>query len=75
MTTFVIRHATVVTVDADNTVIDDGTIVVEHGVITHVLPSHVEPFTHIDHHLDAGGAIVMPGLINTHTHQIGRAHV
>jgi 5-methylthioadenosine/S-adenosylhomocysteine deaminase len=68
VSTFSIRHATVVTADSDNRVIDDGTVVVEDGVITAVLPANVEPFAHIDRHIDARGGIVMPALVNAHTH-------
>ena len=58
--------ATVVTMDAARAVHHDATIVVDRGVITSVGP----PGGPVDAHrtIDARGAIVVPGLVNAHTH-------
>lgn len=63
-----ITNATIVTVDAADTVIHRGTIVLEDAMITEVLPAGVEPSVRLDTSIDAAGGIVMPGLINAHTH-------
>ena len=64
-----ITHGTVITVDAQRRVIDDGAVAVEGARIVDVgraadLAPRYRPATTID----ASGSVVMPGLINTHTH-------
>ena len=68
MTRTAITNATIVTVDSNDTVIDGGTIVIDGNVISEVLPAGATPASAVDHTIDAGGGIVMPGLINAHTH-------
>ena len=68
MTRTAITNATIVTVDANDSVITNGTIVIDGDVISEVLPAGATPLSSIDHTIDAGGGIVMPGLINAHTH-------
>ena len=68
MTRTAITNATIVTVDSNDTVIDGGTIVIDGNVISEVLRAGAKPASTIDHTIDAGGGIVMPGLINAHTH-------
>jgi 5-methylthioadenosine/S-adenosylhomocysteine deaminase len=63
-----ISNATIVTVDANDSVITNGTIVIDGDVISEVLAAGATPASAIDHTIDAGGGIVMPGLINAHTH-------
>jgi len=63
-----ITNATIVTVDANDSVIDGGTIVISDDTIAEVLAAGVAPMAAIDHTIDAAGGIVMPGLINAHTH-------
>ncbi|MSX81153.1 MAG: hypothetical protein F2737_13125, partial [Actinobacteria bacterium] len=63
-----IRNATIVTVDAHDTVIEGGTVIIDHGVITEVLPAGVAPSAPTDQVVDARGGIVMPGLVNAHAH-------
>jgi 5-methylthioadenosine/S-adenosylhomocysteine deaminase len=61
-----VTGATVVTMDAERRVHDDAAVLVDGGTITHVGP--------LDGPLDARrtidwrGAIVLPGLVNAHTH-------
>jgi len=60
-------RATIVT--GAGPVITDGWLVVEDGIICYVGPAegelHAKPFDAIT---DLGGRIVLPGLVNTHTH-------
>jgi 5-methylthioadenosine/S-adenosylhomocysteine deaminase len=65
----VIHHGTLVTANAGFDIIPDGILCVRNGAIARIsdrrsgarLPLAAET-------IDAGGGIVMPGLINTHTH-------
>ncbi|MGG5258916.1 amidohydrolase family protein [Phycicoccus avicenniae] len=57
----------VVTVDDADTVLTDTTVVVEDGTITEVRPSADGPVD-ADEVLDARGRLLMPGLVNLHTH-------
>ncbi len=67
--TTAITNATIITVDAIDTVIPGGTVVITDDTITEVLPAGVAPTTtDIDIRIDARGGIVLPGLINAHTH-------
>ena len=68
MTRTAITNATIVTVDANNSVSHGGTIVISDDTIAEVLPAGVAPMSAIDHTVDAAGGIVIPGLINAHTH-------
>lgn len=68
MTRTAITNATIVTVDANDSVLHGGTIVISDDTIAEVLPAGVAPMSAIDHTVDAAGGIVMPGLINAHTH-------
>jgi 5-methylthioadenosine/S-adenosylhomocysteine deaminase len=64
-----VRNATVVTVDAQHRVIADGAVAIAGGRILAVGPA-VEVAARYQGRevLDAGGGIVLPGLINAHTH-------
>lgn len=68
MTRTAITNATIVTVDANDSVLHGGTIVITDDTITEVLAAGGAPATAVDHAIDAEGGIVMPGLINAHTH-------
>lgn len=61
-----INHGTIITMDGD-AVYRDGCVVVENGVITYV-GDEIEKPADADGVIDAKGGIVMPGLINAHTH-------
>jgi 5-methylthioadenosine/S-adenosylhomocysteine deaminase len=65
----VVRNATVVTVDAARRVIPDGAVAVAGGRIAAVGPAAEIVARYQGREvLDAGGGIVLPGLINAHTH-------
>lgn len=60
-----IDHGLLVTLD-DGKIVQDGCVMIEDSVISYVgeKPADVE----YDRYIDARGGIVMPGLINAHTH-------
>ncbi|MBX0285835.1 amidohydrolase family protein [Halomicroarcula sp. F28] len=65
----VIYDALVLTVDSDNRLLDGGTVVVTDGRITEVRPSRADDDRlDADHSIDGDGKLVLPGLVNTHTH-------
>jgi len=61
----VLAGAVVVTCDEEHTVFDPGDVVLEDDTICYVGPSYQGEY---DTRLYAGGKLVMPGLINAHTH-------
>ncbi len=68
MSRVVIEHAAyVVTVDDADTVLHDTTVVVEDGTITELRDAAADPVDG-DEVLDARGRLLMPGLVNLHTH-------
>jgi 5-methylthioadenosine/S-adenosylhomocysteine deaminase len=67
--TLLVTHGIVITVDADRRVITDGAVAIDGARIADVGPaSAVAARYAADETIDAHGAVVMPGLINTHTH-------
>lgn len=68
MPTTLVRHADLlVTMDAQRRVIPDGGLWIEEGVIRQVGASGDLPAA-ADRVVDAGGMVVLPGLVNTHHH-------
>lgn len=65
MMDLVIEKATIVTMDQERTILEDGTIGVKEGSIVH-LGGPLKEKTH--KRIDASGCVVLPGLINCHTH-------
>src|SRR5204862_6357465 len=64
-----VRHGTVVTVDPGHRVIADGALAAEGGRIVAVGPAaEVEAAWRGREVLDARGGLVIPGLVNAHTH-------
>ncbi len=63
----IIQNALVVTADAAGTVIRDGAVAVRDGCIARIGTS-AEVGTDAAELVDAGGMILMPGLVNTHCH-------
>ena len=62
MNSFIINNATVVT---PYEVLNNTSILVEHGIITHIAPHIHDDYGRFT--IDAAGAIVMPGIIDIHT--------
>ncbi|HRO12348.1 amidohydrolase [Amaricoccus sp.] len=63
----IVTHALLVAADAPGTVIRDGALAVTDGRITRI-GTAAEIGTDARALLDAGGMILMPGLVNTHCH-------
>ena len=71
---FALAHATIVTGDKAGTILRNMTIVVgADGRIEQVAPSIETSIPAEYHYLDGTGKIVMPGLINAHTHLFSQA--
>lgn len=68
MTTLLVRNATIlVTMDAARREIAGAGLFARNGIIEHVGPDATLPAT-ADQVLDAGGQILLPGLVNCHHH-------
>lgn len=65
MADIIIKNAYVLTMDPDLGDIENGVVVIENGLIKEVGRSTGST---ADKVIDAGGCVVMPGLINTHCH-------
>ncbi|WP_435065067.1 amidohydrolase family protein [Halobaculum sp. EA56] len=65
----VIHDAVIVTVDEDNRIFESGTVVIEDNEITEVRATRErDPTCGADRVIDGDGTLVMPGLVNAHTH-------
>ena len=62
MKPFIIKNATVVT---PNEILNNSSVLVEHGIITHIA-EHIDE-KYASKIIDADGDIVMPGIIDIHT--------
>ncbi len=60
------KHADIITVDDNQFLIEKGYLGIEAGKIVYL--SHEAPQTKAKKEIDATGKVLMPGLINTHTH-------
>jgi 8-oxoguanine deaminase len=67
MTTLLITHAHILTMDDHQREIPDGGLFVRDGFIEHVGPTASLP-DKADEVLDLSGHLVLPGLVNTHHH-------
>lgn len=67
----IFKNATIITVDPDRRVIQDGAIAVEGSRIAGVGKREeiLKQFHEDKEHVDLKGKVVIPGLINTHVHQ------
>jgi len=63
-----IRNCTAVTVNETFDIIEDAIIAIEAGRIVYVGSAAGAPEMHSRETLDAGGGLILPGLVNTHTH-------
>ena len=65
----IIKGSTIVTMDAGGTIIEDGAVAVDEGVIVAIgSASEIEASYSADETLAGDNRIVMPGLINGHSH-------
>jgi 5-methylthioadenosine/S-adenosylhomocysteine deaminase len=63
-----IDHGLVLTMDGASRIIEDGRVVVEGRDIVAVGHCTADPVPDCDQVIDATGRIVLPGLVNSHTH-------
>jgi 5-methylthioadenosine/S-adenosylhomocysteine deaminase len=63
-----ITGGTVLTLNAARDTFVDGAVLVEDGRIAFVGPRALSPHGEVDDTLDASGTVVLPGLVNCHTH-------
>ena len=63
-----IENAAVLTMDAEDTVIEDGMIGIKNGVISLLEKQSPGVCCQADEHIDAKGMLAFPGFINTHVH-------
>ena len=65
MTSLLIKNATLVTLNDEGSIIHDGSVFIDGTTIT--AAGHLDAVA-ADKMIDAGGRVVMPGLINAHHH-------
>ncbi len=63
-----VTGGTVVTMDAEDTIVRDGAVAVIGDAVVDIGPADGFLDRRVMHRIDANGGIIMPGLINTHTH-------
>ena len=68
MTRIAIEHGLVLTMNPANRIIENGRVVVDGRDIVAVDHCTDDPVPDCDHVIDATGQIVLPGLINAHSH-------
>ncbi len=66
MSSLLIEHASILTLDSADRYITDGHVLVRDGVIAAVGPG--DHSGAVDRRIDGAGRLVTPGLINAHTH-------
>jgi 5-methylthioadenosine/S-adenosylhomocysteine deaminase len=65
----VVHNGTVLTINADFDVLDRGLVCIADGSLKRIEEAAAnEPLPQARHVIDARGGIIMPGLVNTHTH-------
>jgi len=62
-----IHNGTILTMDGQNTIIHNGMIAISDSTISYVGKSRKDSIT-VKKDLDAQGGLILPGLINSHTH-------
>jgi len=65
----VIHNGTLITMNSDFDIIDDGVLCIKNDKLAKIEPrKNYEPLPDGKKIIDARGGIIMPGLVNTHTH-------
>jgi 5-methylthioadenosine/S-adenosylhomocysteine deaminase len=64
----IITHAHVITMNAAREIIEDGAVIIKDARILAVGPAALAAHYNAPKTIDAHGDLVMPGMINTHTH-------
>jgi 5-methylthioadenosine/S-adenosylhomocysteine deaminase len=64
----VIHNGTIVTVNSSFEIIENGIVCIKNGRLTRVTANPEKALPRAKALIDAGGGIILPGLINTHTH-------
>jgi len=67
MSTLLVKHAHILTMDDHHTEISDGGLFIRRGLIEKIAPTSELPAT-ADEVLDLTGHVLLPGLVNTHHH-------
>ena len=68
MATILLENALVVTLGMADRIHDPGFLLIEEGRIVALGPQGKSPLLQVDERLDCAGCLVMPGLVNAHTH-------
>jgi 5-methylthioadenosine/S-adenosylhomocysteine deaminase len=68
MTTSLIRAEQIVTLDAADTILAPGYLIVADERLVEIGTTHTPGARPIDQEIDLGARLVMPGLVNAHTH-------
>jgi len=65
----VVHNGTVLTINADFDILDRGLVCIADGILKRIEKNtDNDPLPSARHVMDARGGIIMPGLVNTHTH-------
>ncbi len=63
----IIQNGTILTMDAKNSLLENGFLCIQDDSISHIGDSTPDSFT-ADKIIDAKGGLILPGLVNGHTH-------
>jgi 5-methylthioadenosine/S-adenosylhomocysteine deaminase len=64
----IIENAAVLTMNADDTIIEDGIIAIKNGSISLIEKQNPKIHYQADERIDAKGMTALPGFVNTHVH-------
>ena len=63
----IIRNGTILTMDRENSILENGFLCIRGDTISHIGVNHEKSFKAIKS-IDARGGLILPGLVNGHTH-------